>query len=755
MLKFRPHHFLCTLAFEGKGYSDAFVHNFAQIVDLLRGASDQKIQVVDSADSICSPCPNREGSSCASAEKIQRLDDEHALILGLKPGDVVTWEQAKQLLAEKMNFEEFHRACAPCSWKSMGVCEAALKKLKELKGLKVLMLVVGAFFVMSEVGARPTWAQPALNAGARPLDELREVLFPKKSKLSVPPKIKKSYELLQKGKTREARQLAQGFQNDKIFADYGYWLESSAQLEAARKSLQLRQYPEARRLAQSSIQSSLKILEHHPYSPWFRTASKEMGSAELIQAGAYCGEKQWALCLDRFEGAFQRLLNYGNGSGELWSVRPEFFKAYGQACAKTDRSRCTPWVGKLNSVFKKNSPEFKALAEALPQFYKLSEDKPSEDKQKSQQESVQRTKTYRAPDLDQAAFDEAMSQYLDKSYSKASKLFRKLLEDYPQSGYRFRARYWLARALAEDNEEDDARHVYEELAAQSPLTFYGMLASQAIGKEIGAAIVATIPAGVTRDTGLSALEIYRLDRAEKFLQVGAKALAAFELKDLKVRESLSSPFLIYFAMLNHEAGNHLASFLTISELIQRGYSGVYSTYVLKYIFPTPFFDSVQLAANENQLDPVLLLSLIKQESSFDSTAVSSAGAQGLTQLMPATALDVSPNVVRAELLDVQSNVQIGAKYLSGLLGRFKGNIVFALSGYNAGPGAVDRWVKSNPDRKDLLEFIESIPYRETREYVAAIIRNYFWYSHFLKGSEGPPLTLNHFWTSNQLEQKAD
>jgi len=726
MLKFRPHHFLCALAFEGKGYSDVFVRNFTQIVDLLRGTSDQKIQVVGSADSICSPCPNRQGSGCASAKKIQRLDEEHALILGLKPGDIVTWGQAKQLLAKKMDLEKFDQACAPCSWKAMGVCEAALKKL---------MLIVAVFFVVSKVAAIPTWAQP--------LDELRELLYPKKSRLIVPQRVKKTYELLQKGKTREARQLAQGFQDDKVFADYGYWLESSAQLESARKSLQLHQYPEARRLAQSSIQRSLKILEHHPYSPWFRTVFKEMGSAELIQAGAYCAEKQWARCLDRFEGAFQRLLSYGNGSGELWSVRPEFLKAYGQACAKINPSRCAPWVGKLNSVFKKNSPEFKALAQVLSQV-----DQFSEEKQKIQQAGSQRTKPYRAPDLDQTAFDEAMSQYLDKSYSKASRLFRKFLEDYRQSGYRFRARYWLARALTEDDEQDDAHAVYEELATQSPLTFYGMLASQAIGKEMGSAIIATIPSGVTRDAGLSALDVYRLDRAEKFLQVGAKALAAFELKDLKVRESLSSPFLIYFAMLNHEAGNHLTSFLTITELIQRGYSEVYSSYVLKYIFPTPFFDSVQAAANENQLDPVLLLSLIKQESSFDSTAVSSAGAQGLTQLMPATALDVSPNVVRAELLDVQSNVQIGAKYLSGLLGRFKGNIVFALSGYNAGPGAVDRWVKSNPDCKDLLEFIESIPYRETREYVAAIIRNYFWYSHFLKGSEEHPLTLNHFWTND-------
>jgi hypothetical protein len=133
-LKFRPHHFLCTLGFEGKGYSDEFVRNYSGIATLLRetGARGDEtlIQVEPAADSICMPCPNRDGQGCLSEPKISKLDHAHARILGLTSGDVLSWSEAKDRIRERMSLEDFHAACAPCSWKSLGVCEAALIRLK-------------------------------------------------------------------------------------------------------------------------------------------------------------------------------------------------------------------------------------------------------------------------------------------------------------------------------------------------------------------------------------------------------------------------------------------------------------------------------------------------------------------------------------------------------------------------------------------------------------------------------------------------
>lgn len=131
--RFRPHHFLCTLGFEGKGYSDEFVRGFQLIADHLRKrgieGDETQIEVVESTDSICQPCPNRQGSLCATEEKIRALDEAHMKVLDIRDGDVLTWGEAKKKLAEKMTVEAHHKACAPCAWRSLGLCEAALRKL--------------------------------------------------------------------------------------------------------------------------------------------------------------------------------------------------------------------------------------------------------------------------------------------------------------------------------------------------------------------------------------------------------------------------------------------------------------------------------------------------------------------------------------------------------------------------------------------------------------------------------------------------
>jgi len=131
MLAFRPHHFLCTLGFKGVGYSPPFVENYKSIVQQLHAPKGEKtiIQVVQGADAICSPCPHRKGQLCHYQAKIQHLDQAHSQALGIKPGDQLTWEEAKQKIASKVTVATFHQICAQCAWKALGVCESSLKEL--------------------------------------------------------------------------------------------------------------------------------------------------------------------------------------------------------------------------------------------------------------------------------------------------------------------------------------------------------------------------------------------------------------------------------------------------------------------------------------------------------------------------------------------------------------------------------------------------------------------------------------------------
>lgn len=131
-LRFRPHHFLCALGFEGKGYSTEFTANMAGIVmGGLRapGGADLRIEVIAGADAICAPCPARRGTLCESEAKIAALDAAHGRALGLVPGDVISWGAA-QARMRALPADALRQICAPCQWLDLGLCEAALARLK-------------------------------------------------------------------------------------------------------------------------------------------------------------------------------------------------------------------------------------------------------------------------------------------------------------------------------------------------------------------------------------------------------------------------------------------------------------------------------------------------------------------------------------------------------------------------------------------------------------------------------------------------
>jgi soluble lytic murein transglycosylase len=119
---------------------------------------------------------------------------------------------------------------------------------------------------------------------------------------------------------------------------------------------------------------------------------------------------------------------------------------------------------------------------------------------------------------------------------------------------------------------------------------------------------------------------------------------------------------------------------------------------------------------------------MREESALDPHALSWAGALGLTQLMPTTAWEVAASLkirrpTQAQLLDPDLNIRIGATYLSGLVGQFKGVKQHAVASYNAGPSAVNRWRKEQP-QAEVDEWVENIPLTETRGYVKRVLRSY-------------------------------
>ena len=132
MLTFRPHHFLCALGFQGKGYSPAFTSNMSRIVsDTLRapGGDNTAIKVVGATDDICAPCPKRRNALCTEQDRIATLDARHARALGLFVGTTLTWGKAKRRIVKRVPPGALSQLCAGCPWLEMGMCEKALSDL--------------------------------------------------------------------------------------------------------------------------------------------------------------------------------------------------------------------------------------------------------------------------------------------------------------------------------------------------------------------------------------------------------------------------------------------------------------------------------------------------------------------------------------------------------------------------------------------------------------------------------------------------
>jgi len=145
------------------------------------------------------------------------------------------------------------------------------------------------------------------------------------------------------------------------------------------------------------------------------------------------------------------------------------------------------------------------------------------------------------------------------------------------------------------------------------------------------------------------------------------------------------------------------------------------------LFPQPYWRELVADSGNNGLDPYLVASLIRQESEFNAGAISRMNAYGLMQLLPSVGKyqakkDKMKRFDARQLLDPSVNLQLGTKNLKQVLDRFGGQVEYALAAYNAGDTPVRQWLASS-DYKDVAEFVESIPYTETRDYVEAILRN--------------------------------
>lgn len=156
-------------------------------------------------------------------------------------------------------------------------------------------------------------------------------------------------------------------------------------------------------------------------------------------------------------------------------------------------------------------------------------------------------------------------------------------------------------------------------------------------------------------------------------------------------------------------------------------------FLKKFIYPDTYIDIVKEESVKNDIDPYLVLAIIKTESGFDSMAISKKQAKGLMQIMDSTANDINSEVSEKNIYNVNTNIKLGCEYLNYLIETYDGNYYLAVCAYNAGLGNVNEWVKEGVVSENLADSNNTnIPFKETNIYLKKVIGSYNMYKFLYK-----------------------
>ncbi|MFB3815879.1 MAG: transglycosylase SLT domain-containing protein [Terriglobales bacterium] len=319
---------------------------------------------------------------------------------------------------------------------------------------------------------------------------------------------------------------------------------------------------------------------------------------------------------------------------------------------------------------------------------------------------------------------------------EARKGFEEQVAKFPRSPEVSAALYWRARLAEEDGDLPRARAWYAKLVDRFQNYYYADLGRARL-KALAAPVTAFSDPLLDRITASKLPEVANTPppaddiRVQKAMLLHNGGLTEFAVNELRAAAADGASWAsIEVARLYLDGGRYDRALQTLKRAVPSYYELPITALPRPYweaLFPRAYWPELKRYAAANDLDPYLVASLIRQESEFDPAAVSRAEALGLMQLLPATGQKVARELkVRRyshpQLLTPNFNLQLGTRYFRNMVDQFGGRVEFALAAYNAGPHRVEDWLAEGKYR-DTEEFVESIPFTETREYVQAIMRN--------------------------------
>lgn len=324
--------------------------------------------------------------------------------------------------------------------------------------------------------------------------------------------------------------------------------------------------------------------------------------------------------------------------------------------------------------------------------------------------------------------------YRQGLYADASRLFDEQIRLYPGDTETVAALYWRGRLYEmQDHKPASAAANYRAIIRAYQHYFYAQMARQRLAA-LGNAPPVEQPQ-LERFQAPSVPALQSSFPTDSTHLAKARLLANAGLNDYIAREIAADPdssswSALAEAQIYASYGEYFRALRALKRALPYAATASIRSIPLAYwrvLYPEPWWDTIKAESAKKNLDPYLVASLIRQESEFDPSAISYANAYGLMQMLPSVGKAMAreegiSHFQTFQLLDPETNIRLGTRYLRQMLDKFGGVQEYALAAYNAGDSRVTDWEAAGPYH-GMDEFVESIPFTQTREYVQAILRN--------------------------------
>jgi soluble lytic murein transglycosylase len=344
-----------------------------------------------------------------------------------------------------------------------------------------------------------------------------------------------------------------------------------------------------------------------------------------------------------------------------------------------------------------------------------------------------------------AKFRVGFINFKEEKYAEAADIFAEAAKEYLGLMPRSAALYFCAESRRKLANDSNAVKAYNAVIADFPLGYYSWRSRQALG-EFELSTVPKLGAEMTDSASIvwlralqkketdekdSLVSVERLEQISILLRSGFEKEAYTLYNEATELHKNRPEFYYRYGMMFMQNGEYaLAHRLARNflDLVPRERMAGIPTQVLKFLFPLPHEAKVRKHA---KIDPFLVYSVMRQESMFDASITSPAGARGLLQIMPATGdfLAKSEGIKKYNkdmLYNAYMNIRLGVRYLNDLYTEYKGDYIGILGNYNAGPAPAARWVANHGSLPWDIR-VEEVSYWETRDYVKRVLGNYWTY----------------------------